>query len=169
MFAFSPCSALFGSSGGYIDAVDGVDKHPVREFEAVAPVDADIWPERGVFVATLEFAKRPEVSSLFADADWDILVIDEAHHVIKPSARQEFVKLLLGKHVSHVVFAYHVSDENLDKALSQLDTSRTISKTVWKRHELQNWEGELFTQKSVEWESVRYHMNERGRVLRDTR
>ena len=45
------------------DPVACVDRKVLREFEAVAPVGDDIWPERGVFVATLDFAKRPEVAS----------------------------------------------------------------------------------------------------------
>ena len=43
------------------------------------PPDVNPWSLPGIFVASLDFVKRPEVLRALEDVTWDVIVVDEAH------------------------------------------------------------------------------------------
>jgi hypothetical protein len=48
------------------------------------PADISPWPLPGVYVASLDLVKRPEVLRALEDTTWDLLVIDEVHTSASP-------------------------------------------------------------------------------------
>jgi superfamily II DNA or RNA helicase len=51
------------------------------------PPDVNPWVLPGVYVASYDFVKRPEVLRAIEDLSWDAVVVDEAHNATTGSAR----------------------------------------------------------------------------------
>jgi superfamily II DNA or RNA helicase len=60
---------------GSIDA----DAAWLRQLAAERPADLNPWTLGGVYVASHDFVKRPDVLRPLEDVTWDLVVIDEAH------------------------------------------------------------------------------------------
>jgi superfamily II DNA or RNA helicase len=51
----------------------------LRASAAGRPVDVNPWSLPGIYVASIDFAKRAEVLRALEDITWDLVVVDEAH------------------------------------------------------------------------------------------
>jgi len=51
----------------------------LRSTRAERPADVNPWSLPGIYIASHDFVKRPEVLRPLEDVTWDLLVIDEAH------------------------------------------------------------------------------------------
>ena len=69
-----------------IDA-SAVDAAWLRRTVADLPADVSPWAPPGVYIASLDFLKRPDVASSIALQVWDLLVVDEAHTAAAPTDR----------------------------------------------------------------------------------
>ena len=64
-----------------------VDARWLRHAVADLPADVSPWSPPGIYVASLDFLKRPDVASSIEAQAWDLLVIDEAHTTTVPTER----------------------------------------------------------------------------------
>jgi superfamily II DNA or RNA helicase len=60
----------------------------LRASAAGRPADVNPWSLPGIFVASIDFAKRAEVLRALEDVTWDLTVIDEAHLASASSDRR---------------------------------------------------------------------------------
>jgi superfamily II DNA or RNA helicase len=72
---------LFGLSIRQVDAAW------LRATVADLPADVSPWSPPGIYVASIDFLKRPDVSSSVQAHLWDLLIVDEAHGSTSPTDR----------------------------------------------------------------------------------
>src|SRR5262245_48023536 len=68
-------------------AVHAVDAAWLRAAIADLPADISPWPAPGIYLASIDFLKRPDVSASLESHLWDLLVVDEAHGSTAPTDR----------------------------------------------------------------------------------
>ena len=61
----------------------------LRAMRAQWPASLNPWSVPGVLIASIDFAKRPEVRRSLDDVGWDLVVVDEAHAACGDSDRRE--------------------------------------------------------------------------------
>ncbi len=71
-----------------------LDQATLRRMRAALPVDVNPWTMEPLAVASVDYIKRPEVTPLVAAANWDVVIVDEAHGSAGPSDRHEAVSTL---------------------------------------------------------------------------
>src|SRR5439155_21590320 len=64
-----------------------VDSREIRRRRAELPIGVNPWSTAACAVASHDFVKRPEILSSVAACRWDLLIVDEAHHVAGDSDR----------------------------------------------------------------------------------
>jgi len=79
------CAELSGRFG--MDAVVA-DAAWLRRLRAALPAAVNPWAVPGLRIASLDFAKRPEVRRSIEHVWWDVLVVDEAHLAAGDSERR---------------------------------------------------------------------------------
>jgi superfamily II DNA or RNA helicase len=63
------------------------DARWLRGMVADLPPDISPWAAPGVYLASLDFLKRPDVAASLGRQIWDLLVVDEAHTAAAPTDR----------------------------------------------------------------------------------
>lgn len=63
------------------------DARWLRAMVADLPSDVSPWAAPGVYLASVDFLKRPDVAASLAREIWDLLVVDEAHTAAAPTDR----------------------------------------------------------------------------------
>ena len=86
----------FGIEVAIVDAVG------VRRLVATLPVGVNPWAAVPLAIASVDYIKRPEVLPAVASCRWDVIVVDEAHHVAGDSERFRAVDAL-GSCTSYVL------------------------------------------------------------------
>jgi superfamily II DNA or RNA helicase len=66
-----------------------MDAAAVRALRRQVPLGVNAWSLPGIAVASLDFAKQPEVLAAVASARWDALIVDEAHHLAPGTDRHD--------------------------------------------------------------------------------
>ena len=90
-----------------------VDAAALRERAARLPPTVGPWERPGLHVLSMEFARQLDVLAGLTAPCWDILVVDEAHHVCGHSARAAAVRSLAARarHVVLLTATPHDGDE----------------------------------------------------------
>src|SRR5207302_1924360 len=70
-----------------------VDRRELRLRAGSLPVGLNPWSTLPVAIASVDYAKRPDVLHAVASCRWDVLVVDEAHGVAGISDRHDAVSL----------------------------------------------------------------------------
>jgi superfamily II DNA or RNA helicase len=78
------------------------DQDDLRRQRRELPLGVNPWAIAPLVVASFDYAKRTEVLPSVLACDWDILVVDEAHHASSPSERTRAVEALAAR-AAHVV------------------------------------------------------------------
>lgn len=73
-------------AGFALDTI-AVDARSLRLRIADLPADVSPWAAPGIYVASIDFIKRPDVAASLAAHVWDLLVVDEAHTATAPTDR----------------------------------------------------------------------------------
>ncbi|MEO7272555.1 MAG: helicase-related protein [Vicinamibacterales bacterium] len=68
--------------------VQDADASWLRRAAADRPSDVNPWSLPGIYLTSIDFAKRPEVLRSLEDTAWDLVVLDEAHAVTSTSDRR---------------------------------------------------------------------------------
>jgi superfamily II DNA or RNA helicase len=143
-----------------------VDKKQLREFQSSAEVDESIWPTQGVFLVSPEFASRDEQVGVFREAEWDLVVIDEAERFAnRRGAKHEFLSLLLQQETGLLVLGNRIRSRRFEDLIVLLPDQ--ANHVIWNPDQLQNWEGEALPSPSIVWTTVKYEMNEREAAFYD--
>ena len=71
-----------------------LDQAGLRQVRAALPVGVNPWTTEPLVVASVDFVKRPEVLPALLAANWDVVVVDEAHSVSGESDRRQAVSRL---------------------------------------------------------------------------
>ena len=82
------CLSRFGLS------LTVMDQPGIRRLRSALPVGVNPWTTEPLAVASIDFVKRPEVLPVALAANWDVVVIDEAHGSCGESDRREAVARL---------------------------------------------------------------------------
>jgi superfamily II DNA or RNA helicase len=82
---------LFGWTVTVMDAAG------VRALRRQLPLGVNAWSLPGTAVASLDFAKQPEVLAAVASARWDALIVDEAHHLAPGTDRHDAARALAAR------------------------------------------------------------------------
>lgn len=64
----------------------------LKEIEKQLPAGANPWQYFQVVIASIDYAKSPEVKHLILEQDWDLLLVDEVHLCARPHATFRAVK-----------------------------------------------------------------------------
>lgn len=83
-----------------------------KEYEKQLPAGANPWQYFQVVIASIDYAKAPEVKHLIQEQQWDLLLVDEVHLCARPHASYRAVKQMkryklikdLGNLVPNVLF-----------------------------------------------------------------
>lgn len=78
------------------------DASTLAQRRADAPYLASPWLLPGVWLTSADFLKQPHVIDGLPHEPWDLLVVDEAHHLGGDSLRHDAIDAL-GRHAIHVV------------------------------------------------------------------
>ena len=73
------------------------DFRAVRQCRATLPPDVNPWSTWPVAVASIDYVKRPEVLRAVLGAAWDIVIVDEAHHVANDGDRRQAAAALTSR------------------------------------------------------------------------
>lgn len=68
-------------------AAASVDARWLRATVADLPADVSPWTAPGIYIASIDFLKRPVIASSLQRKRWDLLVVDEAHGAAAPTER----------------------------------------------------------------------------------
>ena len=101
-----------------VEVVDGSVPVAQRWAEEVEPP----WARPGVFMASFDYVKRPEVMAHLRDLTWQLVVVDEAHHATRSSDRGAALDLLCrrGVRVLLLTATPHDGDDGRYRALCAL-------------------------------------------------
>jgi superfamily II DNA or RNA helicase len=79
--------------------IDGaiVDFRSVRERLCTIPPDVNPWATWRVAIASVDYVKRPEVLRAVLEANWDVVVVDEAHCVANDGERRQAAAALAAR------------------------------------------------------------------------
>jgi hypothetical protein len=72
-----------------------VDRRIIREFEAGAARKRVVLPSHAVFVINAQLARQADVASILSESRWDIIVVDEAHHLSQSKVGVELLENLV--------------------------------------------------------------------------
>jgi superfamily II DNA or RNA helicase len=86
------------------------------------PADVNPWILPGIYVTSFDFVKQPEVLRPLEDADWDVLVVDEAHGAALRTARRAAVHAIAvrSRRVLLLTATPHAGDSNQFDALCRI-------------------------------------------------
>jgi superfamily II DNA or RNA helicase len=73
------------------------DFRGVRQCRATLPPDVNPWTTWPVAVASIDYVKRPEVLRAVLGAAWDVVIVDEAHHVANDGDRRRATAALASR------------------------------------------------------------------------
>ena len=96
-----------------------LDQHAVRRLRMSLPIGVSPWTTQPLVTASIDFVKRPEVLPAVLAANWDVVVVDEAHGSCGESDRQEAVARLCRRapYVVLLTATPHNGDEEAFAAL----------------------------------------------------
>ena len=108
------------------------DANWLRRKTGELPADVNPWSVPGVYLASMDFVKRPEALRPLEDVRWDLLVIDEAHAATPGSDRRAALDALARRARRLVLLTAtpHSGDDEQFKALCALGTDRSPSPLV---------------------------------------
>ena len=86
------------------------------------PPDVNPWIPPGIYVTSFDFVKQPEVLRPLEEADWDVLVVDEAHGVSLGTARRAAVHAIAvrSRRVLLLTATPHAGDPSQFEALCRI-------------------------------------------------
>jgi len=102
------------------------DAHTLRHRAASLPFDLNPWTSIPRAIASIDYAKRPEVLPAITACHWDIVVIDEAHTAVGDSDRRAAVERIAA-HASYVLLLTatpHSGDERAFITLRRIGSAR---------------------------------------------
>lgn len=108
-----------------LEAVDA-DASWLRAVSSTLPADVNPWALPGVYLASHDFVKRPEVLRPLEDLLWDLLIVDEAHAVTIGTDRRTAVDALASRarHVILLTGTPHDADAVQRAALCRIGERR---------------------------------------------
>ena len=99
-----------------------MDARTLRALAASLPIGVNPWRSARAAVASIDYVKRPEVLPAAAAADWDLVVVDEAHGVAGDSDRRAAANRLAARaaYVLLLTATPHTGDRDLFRSLCSL-------------------------------------------------
>jgi superfamily II DNA or RNA helicase len=131
-----------------------IDRRRLRELEAGVEAGELPWPRSSVVIMSLDFAKQQDVAKSLTMARWDLLVIDEAHHLTRQSQRRELALNLVDGCLDARVLLLRtvgpVSEDDLNPKHDRLMVNANV--TVWSRESVRDREGNpLLPDVQIQW------------------
>jgi SNF2 family DNA or RNA helicase len=127
-----------------------VDRRRLRELET-ADGEAT-WATTSVIITSIDFAKQEDVADYLMRSTWDMLVVDEAHH-LKPSTQRHALVVNLLEHSpdARTLFLQALAAVTESSASSN-PLFNDIATTVWSRETVRDKDGKpLLPEVHVKW------------------
>lgn len=61
-----------------------IDSFTRKEFEKELPVGANPWQHFQIIIASIDYAKSPDIKQQISEQNWDLLLVDEVHLSARP-------------------------------------------------------------------------------------
>jgi superfamily II DNA or RNA helicase len=135
-----------------------VARKSYRELEAASPVGGSPWAQVGVYVLSQDFAKLDQIATSLCTADWDLVIVDEAHQSVSPLRAALFGRLINGGRTKRLLMLLSVRTTSFDTWLTGLVDSSSpypISVSQWAGR-LKDWDGAVVERPPVSLEVVPY-------------
>jgi superfamily II DNA or RNA helicase len=102
-----------------------LDQTGLRRARARLPVGVNPWATVPLAIASVDFVKRPEVLPAALEANWDLVIVDEAHGACGQSDRRDAVSSLCRRapHVLLLSATPHNGDEAAFKTLCNMGSN----------------------------------------------
>lgn len=126
-----------------------------------------LWPEAAVIVTSIDMAARSDIAGRFADTQWDLIVVDEAHRLNPQTQRFQLVAHLLDRcPAARVLLVRANSPRQRPRRDGQPDVVlRDAAITEWSRESVRGHDGAaLFPETHFEW-IVYERQAEESRIL----
>ncbi|SFF27460.1 helicase-related protein [Flavobacterium xueshanense] len=89
-----------------------IDSYSRKEFEKELPAGANPWQYFQFVIASVDYAKSPDIKQQISEQDWDFMLVDEVHLCAKPHSKSNVTKQQkryelvkdLGKKIPNVLF-----------------------------------------------------------------
>ena len=138
-----------------------IDTFSRKEFEKELPAGANPWQYFQFVIASVDYAKSPDIKQQIQEQQWDFLLVDEVHlcarphSTVKAAKQQKRYDLLkdLGKKISNVLFLTATPHNGYS------DSFASILEIINPEIVLQNGAGEISFDKS----KARYNVIQRNR------
>ncbi len=134
--------ALLQRFGG-IDAVV-VDPRVYRHLQAETDRESNPWEARNSYIASQGWLREGPRMVELLKAEWDVFVIDEAHHYSPRSMRGRILNSIWEGEIPYVV----ASSTSIERPIWLATSSRTQT-VEWRRAELRDWDGDLLLPQST--------------------
>jgi superfamily II DNA or RNA helicase len=138
-----------------------IDSFSRKEFEKELPAGANPWQYFQFVIASVDYAKTPDIKQQIQEQQWDLLLVDEVHlcarphSTVKAAKQQKRYELLkdLGKKISNVLFLTATPHNGYS------DSFASILEIINPEIVLQNGAGDISFDKS----KARYNVIQRNR------
>src|SRR5204863_4684805 len=99
-----------------------VDSRDLRRRRAELPIGVNPWSTVTTAVASIDYVKRPEIFASVAACRWDVVIVDEAHHVAGDNDRRHAVGALASRapYVLLLTATPHDGDRRSFRSLCEL-------------------------------------------------
>ncbi|MDB4367982.1 helicase-related protein, partial [Mariniblastus sp.] len=133
-----------------------IEKDQFVELESREVYD-EFWPQGYVYISTVQFAKQERISESFSQANWDLVVFDEAtFSPIMQSRRSDFIREVIGGHAKKIVFLERYSPFSTSERMKEAfgDEFESIEFTL---DSLVDWNGSPFAKNlRPEWIDISF-------------
>lgn len=127
-----------------------VDRRRLREL--VSYEERDQWMNAGVVVMSIDFARQADVADLLSETTWDLIVIDEAHHLKPKTQRYDLVQQLFENSPQARVLLLHTLSQATEDDQVANPLFSDVNVTVWSRDTVKDNDGNpLLPEVQIRW------------------
>jgi len=137
-----------------------VTRQVYRELEAAVQIGQSPWEGRGIYVISQDLAKQNDFSASLSEVIWDLVIVDEAHHLASPKRTKLFNRLISAGAVLKLLLVTATPFPALEKWPYPLSDQSTgfpaaFAITSW-LGDLRNWDGTMVERPRVDLKVVPY-------------
>lgn len=136
-----------------------VDQKAYRQVLSESPIDQTAWDKPGVYILSMDFARKSVIASGLKEARWDLVVVDDAERMTSPLASALLQDLIEAGGVGRLLLLSSVHTPALSNWIKTFPTwggsSAAIQATEWTGPLLQ-WDGTTVGRPEITLELVSY-------------
>lgn len=116
-----------------------IDRRRLRELDAEE--ERELWMNAGVVVLSIDFARQADIADLLSHTTWDLIVVDEAHHLKSKNQRYKLIQRLFENSPKSRILLLHTLSQVTegDRVENPLFPDAKVS--VWSRETVKDKDG----------------------------